>query len=717
MSAILNFKKITIFFILIFFIILPIFSLIYSGPFSWHIKQKSFIHGLLEVFIIFFSIYIFFLTKKTEYKYLLLIPILFFCRRHSIDISIIVNLIYILGLCCLGQIFLKKISPMEKFSNFENLIISLFLGIILWLLIIWLFSFFGFGNLNNIRFLAIIFLILPIIIVNPLTFIKKVKFHVNFDNKVSIFFISFLITYFLVLFAKLSFSSINFDSMWYGLRIDKILLGEGNVFAPHYFTAPVHYYPKLYESLLIPLSGFSSISIPSGFAIFILYFLLITVFFLLKNLIINENLLLPAITLIATLPAVGFISSSTKGDILAAFFLILSIFFMSQFLKKKQFYFMLSLSALILAPLARLSVLPYSFFLFCYLIFILINNYNKNIFKINYLIVFFAATFVFALINYRTFLLSGIFFVAPIQLVNIQNYLGLNTFDFIPILSRPHSPNLISDFFWGLWSYLFYPANIGIQMITWIGNSWLFCFIFYFLIKKKKYKIDSIKLNLLYLFIFCLFLFILILFTAKHNLQRGLDGNYFIFPITCGYIGAFILLNDLNLRSRYLISNISVLFSISAFLIIFCTVYWKPGIRPFDLNFKYFPNELNTKLQTFFRDKEKHKLYDYFFSIKNTPRVAGATEERKKIFFYLLPIKYESLQMILWSKNNQINLEEYFNIANINYLVLTKKILDSCDSGLSSNRNTKLCNSINKIIDKKKIPTYKNKKYIVFKLN
>jgi hypothetical protein len=710
------YQKITIFCLSVFFSLTPIISLLLTGPFSWHIKQPSFTHGILEVLIIFLSLYIMVSIKKFKFIHLIFfIPIIIFTRRHGIDISIIINLYYIFGILSLGLFFVKKMYPIDKLSFGEIFFISLFSGTILWVLVIWILSFFGFGSINNIRFVAIAVLSISIISSGALKLITIHKFKLNQNDKIINFFLAFLITTFLTLFAKVASSSINFDSLWYGLRIDKILLGNSNIFEPHYFSALVHYYPQLYESLLIPLSGLSSVSIPVGFTIFFTYILIYACYLFLKQLGIKNYLSFTAISLIANIPALGFIASTTKGDIFAAFFGVLSIFFISKYLEGKKFYFFLILSTIILAPLARLSFLPYSFVLFLFLIFLALKDKEKaKIFNIRYFTIFLLSSVIFSLIMFRTWLLSGVFFISPGDLVNIQKYFGLSNFDFIHIISRPNHPNLFSSLPWALWSYFFYPANIGIQLISWIGNGWIFFLILYFIFQSKN-KIIKTHLSFQYLFLIFFILFALLLFGTRHSINRGLDGNYFIFPIICLYFMSFFLLNNLSLKYKYIISSTSILFSVSTFLIIFFTVYWHPGTRKFDLNFTKKPNELNLILTKYNYNKDNKGLYNFFHQLQSTPRVSGKT--LKEEYFQLLPIKYESLDMITWSTYNRTNIMEYFNLAKIKYFILQRDFMDFCNKS-KSNLTSGHCPQVLTIMNKKNSTLdYQNNKYLVFKLN
>ena len=58
-----------------------------------------------------------------------------------------------------------------------------------------------------------------------------------------------------------------FDPWWYGLRGEYVLVAGGSVFKSLDLVAPVNYYPKLYELLLIPVSGLHDTSVIEGISI------------------------------------------------------------------------------------------------------------------------------------------------------------------------------------------------------------------------------------------------------------------------------------------------------------------------------------------------------------------------------------------------------------------------------------------------------------------
>ena len=90
-----------------------------------------------------------------------------------------------------------------------------------------------------------------------------------------------LAAWFLCLAARTNVVS-GFDAWWYGLRGKYVLVAAGSVFKSLDLVAPVNYYPKLYELLLIPVSGLHDTSVIEGISIVVLALFALTCMALLR---------------------------------------------------------------------------------------------------------------------------------------------------------------------------------------------------------------------------------------------------------------------------------------------------------------------------------------------------------------------------------------------------------------------------------------------------
>jgi len=697
------------------FIIIPTWSFIFKGPFSWHITQPEAWQGIIEIFILFYFIYRAIVVENLIIKYItFFIPVEIYARRHGVDFSIIILYIYIQGIFSIGWLIMSK-GINSTYRYIDKIYISFYSGLCFWLLIIWGVSAIGFGSIENIRLITlgglggiILFSNAPqlVKIISPWLQVKKTT------ERLSVGLISIL---FLVLFAKISSAqTINYDSMWYGLQLEKSMLAEGGIYANQGLVALVHYYPKLYESLLIPFAGLGSMSLMMGLAVFFWLALTLTCYSILREFRVDTTLSLLIVTLVATIPALGSIAMTTKGDVVATWLGLIALFFLLRFYNTKKYLFFWSgISVIIFSVLARLSVIPYVSLVFLVLIYYGYkfrgNKEASGSWSVYVLPL--SATFTIALVLARNIILSGVPFVGPTQLVELTRHFGM---DLIYPLSLPtENINKIPVLF-GTWSYLFDPANVGILLITWIGNAWLFFLVFAVVVSKKWLKDITVLKGLL---LIIGLLFPLLLFTMKvGDYRRGLDGNYFIYPIVCIFIFNGLLLHNVFNVYKPVISRLALSFAIFSSIVIFITADWGPGTRRFDLNFARMPFELDSKIINFFRNKDRADLFRYFKTVPRSSRVIGinSEEDGSLPFGWLLPIRYEPIEVISWSNpaivSSADSFEQYLMKSKIEYIIIPTTLKNECNK-------VAICSVLTTWEDENKlINILENNRYVVFRL-
>ena len=698
-----------------FFLLTPLWSFLFQGPFRWHVLQPEAWQGAIELVVLFCLVYFSIATKNSETKYIaFFLPLEIYARRHGVDFSIIVLYIYIQGIFSLGWLTMS-ISSAEPHKHTDKIYISLFFGLCIWLLTTWVVSGIGFGTAESIRLVAFCVLGSSILFGKAPQLIKIISPWLSVKRTTERISVALVTVLFFVLFAKISSAQvINYDSMWYGLQLEKSMLSAGSIYTDQGLVAMVHYYPKLYESLLIPFAGLGSISLLMGLAVFFWLALILTCYSILREFYINNTLSLLMVTLIATIPALGSIAMTTKGDVFATWLGLLAILFLLRFHRTKIYlFFWASISALALSPLARLSVIPYVALIAPLLVYYGFKfRGNKKITSewLTYVLPL-SALFVFFLVNGRSIALSGVPFVAPDQLVKIATYLGMELN--YPVGGTPSAGRSTIPFVLGCWSYLFAPANMAILLITWIGNAWLFFPIFAIATSNKwlKYMIGFRKL-----FLIIGMLLPLVLFTTKVPPGRGLDGNYFIFPIVSIFIFSGFMLDSVFRCCESLVSRLILTFAIFSTAVIFVTSDWGPGTRPFDLNFKRTPFELDSKSKAIFRDKDKAGVLNYFKTVSVSSRVIGVNVQGDGDFSlgWWLPVRYEPIEIISWSRPELLSTMDSFEVflknTNIDYLVLSKNYIKDC-------KGESVCGLLKRWdAEGKSIAVLENGKYLIWKI-
>jgi hypothetical protein len=710
----MSIKSALLYLIAALFILMPIASFLFKGPFRWHVMQPEAWQGALELLVLFLLLYFTFFIKSKPVKYLaFLLSLEIYARRHGVDFSIVMLFLYIQGIFSLGWIVLTW-SNVTLSKNEDKLYVGFFSGVCIWSLILWIASLVGFGAVEVIRLITIcvlgvaIFISRSPLLTNVLAtwlFVKKTT------ERICVVIASVV---FVGLFAKISSANtINYDSMWYGLQLEKSMVGEGSIFTNQGLVAVVHYYPKLYELLLLPFAGLGSMSLLMGLSVFFLLALIITCYSVLRQFRVNKTLSMLIVVMITTVPALGSVAMTTKGDVFAAWLGMVAVLSFLRFYNTKlDVYFYMSVSALLLAPLARLSVIPYVTLVLVFLIYYLFTfraqaECKKTQSWIVYVLpltAFIVALFVLG----RSIAVSGVPFVAPPQLVKMAGLFGL-TVEY-PVGGSPESVSSAMPIIWTVWSYLFNPANIGIMLITWIGNSWLFILVLaLFVSKVRKKMLVGIESMLLYIGL----LFPLVIFLSNVPPSRGVDGNYFIYPIACIYILSGLHINAKFNVSKKLLSGLFLAFSISSSLITYVTADWGPGTRSYDFVYDRVPFELASKEKFIFQDKDNADLLKYFKTRKANSRVIGLNIPVGNGVGWLLPVRFEPLEIIHWSRpeitKNDTEFEKYLKFAQIDHFIVPGGYIDQCADGL-------VCSIIKKAVNEVKAEkVLENKKYQVFK--
>jgi len=250
------------------FVMVPTWQLIVDGPFSWHILQPQFWQGGIEAIALIALLCGTQLLARPALRLALSVLIAeIYLRRYAIDASVAIDVAYFELAIGLGA-FLTRLVGAQKPDSVLGYLRCFVLGLCVWSACAWIASAFGFGTLHDLRWLTL--LLLPFALAarsRPwIAFVHERIARMPRAARVSA---ATLAGWMLVLSAR-SNLAFDYDALWYGLRGDYVLVGGGSVFASMGLTAPVHYYPKLYELFLIPLSGLGNSSVISGITLLIL---------------------------------------------------------------------------------------------------------------------------------------------------------------------------------------------------------------------------------------------------------------------------------------------------------------------------------------------------------------------------------------------------------------------------------------------------------------
>ena len=460
------------------------------------------------------------------------------CAHVGTLLPLLLLSIYAYGVVCLGHGTLRLVRASEEAT--QSFLAQLAVGLIVLSAVFWSFSAFGPRDLGSLRLFAIFVMGVSIAfgrVSLPLSALVERR------DAATNFALASLLALFFALLAKTQVS-VDTDSLWYGLNGDRKLFGDDGIFSANGLVGHVNYYPKLFEMIQAPFMGVGSASLLFGASLFCWIALAVAVAGVLELLGVQRRWLLLATALVVSTPCIANISIAAKGEILAAWFCVAAVYFHLRWRQGDDpAWCVLALSCACLAPLARLSVLPYAGLIFIYSVFGMWNQLrlhgaekSRSVRSLVPSAVLTAlALYVFALVNYRTLALTGVVLISPDSLIGMQERLGLHLHEdigrFVAHVKIP--------FRTGIRAYLLNPGRYSHAVVFWMSNAWAFLIVAAILFWRRR-TARSVQEKLAQrLFLAAAFIGAVLLFTYRYS-DGGADGNYFIIPVAFGLMAYFV---------------------------------------------------------------------------------------------------------------------------------------------------------------------------------
>ncbi len=656
----------------IILIYLPVSSFIENKVTLSRIFSDILLHTIAEVFI--YALLSFILYKFIpKYKLIVAsIPVVIYCRNHSILIPLICVIAFYFQILLLGKFLYDSFKVKLKLFD-SKYPIWIGLGFLIWPLIVLIFHLIPFQNdIVALRILAAS--LLCILVYFNRSFIREIslKHYENIEYygiKSIVIFIT-LFSFF-ALCAK-SNACLSFDSIWYGMRSEYVLLGEHTIYDNLGYTGFVHYYPKLWEIINLPFSGldysFLYVSTTVCFGIF----MLIVLYYLSQ--IDKESTLFNNFLVVASvfsIPAIVNLATSAKPDIFCSFMFVFSILALVDLRntdKERQFNLILfSLMCFSMSCITKFSAWGYAPFYIIYFLYQIFNIRPKLRFSFSSIPYIFCLLLII-LVLLRNVLITGM--PAPL-FTSIWESLGFAwKYPFIgrvdPMVHHSFDLN-IPNHLKKLYTYIFRPGDFSTAF--WVGNSLIFLMLFVF---SKKQMLKSV------LFWISLLAFILIF--IRPNIREYQDGNYFIIPLVLILVAGATKLKKLNAIGIILILFIT---SFQFILNFSLNSSWKVGVKKFDFS---LVNPVNTDQSQLPLTKDLIKINKIFteFEQKNgkAPRVIDATGLDRRLT-RRLDARLETIKTLcspyLGSRSvciNDKNFLEYLKWINADFLFINKNKYD-----------------------------------------
>jgi len=578
------------------------------------------------------------------------VPAELFLRRHGVDIAALIDLLYIETLIGTGSLVARRLgarSPQTTAGYMRRFV----LGLIVWSCCAWILSALNVGSLHDLRRLSLLFAV-AVAIARPqpacLYAYRRALTLPQSARAVVVLIGAWL----LVLFAKTSVS-VNFDALWYGLRGEFVLVGAGSAFKTSGLVSAVYYFPKLFELLLVPLSGLGSSSVIAGVSIGILGVFAFACDAVLVRLQVRHTTLRLAIVLLClTLPVVANSSVDPKPDLLAATLLLAAWFHVSEFLAlRTRSAAWWAVACALLATQAKIVAIPYVGAMAVVVALALAKRRHAPAAipapastDRTGLVAVLLAVLVTLLITLRTLVLTGMPTIGPDAFFRLWQTLGfelkfpVGTLRWTREQDWADVPSLAFD-------ALFRPQYAEHIVNYWTGNVWLWAMAAIPLFALRRGAPKSTGWLAPGIALACCGP---ILMLTIGYYVRGGDGNYYLVAAAAATLIAVSTLAARmgDTRRRTLLACVAA-FTLFDAAYSFVSADWATGTRAFDLDFwrKFAMHRgLNRQLM---RDNGLAEIDDHLHHAGRTARVVGCLPDDLDM---RIRARTESINQIAYSR-------------------------------------------------------------------
>lgn len=610
----------------------------------------------------------------------------FYLRRHHVDVPSLVALLYVEGLIAAG-ILLLGVCRARVEASLMHYVSAFLLGIIAFGLVIWTASALSFGHPIQLSILALGLLGAGALIARRKPLTIRLAQH-WFDPARSLterWLGTAIVTWFLCLCARTN-NVVEFDSLWYALRLPRVLVGERSLYEPLGLVSPVHYFPKLYESLMLPLATFSDFSFQLCLTTTILGFVAIMATEFLRRAGLSTAYCLISTATLITIPAFSNLALAAKPDLFAAMLLLgaaLATWSVGRGADVRQLGWAFAL--VLMAACSKINTAPYGAAILVAGVVGAGVSWKRNgavatVPAVDHvfppgagLLIAALSTLLAAFVTARTWLLAGVPTIGPEQLVAVWKSLGMRirppagTLNWTASGDLAGVPKLIID-------YLFTPDNLPHILITWVGNVWAVLPILGGVIWLAGGR-SGRPLTWIWWPVILAGLWLAL---GTQFLVRGGDGNYFLLPVALATLLGLTWVGRLTqgaARARTVLFVFLATVSAWQASYSFVSAAWaQPGTRAFDFDLSRSP--LDTRRMRA-NELKRFGLAEIDAYLRNQPRnlrVVGAADEFHMAW---LPARVESLGTVGYSHPafvaDEAGLRAFLLLSKVDYLIVPIK--------------------------------------------
>lgn len=636
------------------------YDLLVRSPLSWHVRQPATIQGGIEALVLMgFCGIAAVIGRRWSYGLGLLMALLYL-RRHNAELNLLVGLVYLeillgVGRGILGRFKANSVGAIDSGG-------ALVVGVALWVLLSVLLSL---VNLATPWVLGSLLLVLGVLVFatqgRQLASVQ-VWCHVRARPWGERLVAALVFVWFVVLAARAP-NILPYDALWYISQGDRLLAPNGSLFESLGLVSPVHYFPKLWEILLLPLTSLGQLRLQMSFGIATLALLVGLVWQFAGRMGLPPLWRWWLVWVLATLPAIANSALGLKADLLCGCFLAImcsQLWHWSETGSGRAFLYAAAAAAL--ACSIKLIAIPYvgiavllTLGLAAYYrirprsldVSLSVPDRADNSGWLALLL----AVLVALVLVVRTWMLAGVPTIGPGPLMSVWNSLGWELREPVGTLNwtRPQDwaevPRL-------LYEWLFAPSFMSKIRIGWTGNFWLVLLVFAALLAVVRVPATGKTPGYSQLlFPVLLALTGLGLAVAWKYHSRGSDGNYFLFAVCmAGCLGVNAVARRLALLPKTALALSLALLLTGLFHAnqSFVTTSWSPpGTRVWDWNFTSVPlPEQNWREQRI----ERLRLKEINAYLKAFPRDTRLVAHGFDAVVATLPVRVEFWESIMFAR-------------------------------------------------------------------
>ena len=623
--------------------------------FAWHVEQVEFTEGLVELAVVAMVVFAGLLVGNRFLRALIpLAGCIIYLRLHAVDLALFASVVYVSGIYAIGAV---ACMPSEKTRRtqgqvFQTHALRFSMGIAVLAVLLLLPSLLWGLSYGAVRFLALTSCVLGLLVAWLLGRLPSLSLP---EKRPSVFMAASLAMLSIVVLAVMARSNsvIFYDSIWYGMRPDRVLFGPTGFYDYLGLTTQVHYYPKLYELLISPLQEWNDTSFAIGFGVCCLMFFSAAVYSLAKSFGMSSWISIGLAIAMTALPAVAGTAETTKGDLLASAFVLMAIVALKFSRDREDPSFLTDVIVFaLLASAARLSVLPWLAILFVLFFFCLSwQTYRSPQKVVTWLkswdsCLIAMALLAFGLVHYRTWLLTGTPIVTNDSTQKLFDALGFGLKYPIGGFTGSSAPEGLGAALSYIHELALAPSQYTYHAFKWMGATWLAMAAFGIgtlpLLGKRYFDDWHGKAILL---AFGLGFPLLLGYNAW--VVKGGDGNYFVVPIVClSIFGA----SCLDRRSVLLACSLLIAGAL-AFIAYFAGSNWVQGTSGFKTSLVESPFDEDVQLEKYLDVAGMARLGKLIASCGDSTRVLGLLPDP---YAFALPVSYEPLTEITWNNRKAL---------------------------------------------------------------